>query len=326
MWGMTMQTPVYPNARANYLRHAVAAPCSNSLLVVGAIMMGLAPARALDSSNTSASNTISGGNFANGRQALQVGLDDLKTGHTEASVAALTYAAAHGEPLAGWKLGEMYANGDGVPRDDYKAYHYFDRLVEDYDEDRPDLKDLRAFSTAFVAVGVYCLNGIPNSDLRPDPRRAYVLFQYAATTFGDPNAQYNLARTYMAGVGGVARDDTTAIRWLALAAKQGHSPSQALLGHMLFIGDGVQDQRARGLMWLEFAKDGALAQKDQWIRELYQRDFLVAGDNDRRAAAALYQAPTKETSPPVRFEGSVASFLQPPGALLTASSPPDQLR
>ena len=32
--------------------------------------------------------------------------------------------------------------------------------------------DLSAFSGAFVAVGVYCLNGIPNSDARPDPRRA----------------------------------------------------------------------------------------------------------------------------------------------------------
>ena len=59
-------------------------------------------------------------------------------------------------------------------------------MVEDYDEDQPDRRNLSAISNAFVAVGVYCLNGIPNSEVRPDPQRAHELFQYAATIFGDP--------------------------------------------------------------------------------------------------------------------------------------------
>ena len=138
----------------------------------------------------------------------------------------------------------MYADGQGVQRDDVKAYHYFNQLVEDYDEDQPDRRNLSAISNAFVAVGVYCLNGIPNSDVRPDPRRAHELFQYAATIFGDPNAQYNLAHMYMVGAGGVAKDNIAAVRWLAVAAQKGHAPSEALLGHMLFIGDGVPHQRA----------------------------------------------------------------------------------
>jgi TPR repeat protein len=269
-------------------------------------------------------NDFSMKNFASGQQALRVGLEELKAGNMEASVAALTYAAANGQALARWKLGEMYANGDGVPRDDFKAYHYFDQLVESYDEDQPDPRDLSAFSSAFVAVGVYCLNGIPNSDVRPDPRRAHELFQYAATIFGDPNAQYNLARMYMFGAGGLAKDDIAAIRWLALAAKQGHPPSQALLGHMLFVSDGVLDQRARGLMWLEFAKDSALDPKDQWIRDLFQRDFEVASDNDRRVAKAMHEALAKGTPPPISAGSSVTSLLRPTGALPTSSSPPAQ--
>lgn len=107
----------------------------------------------------------------------------------------------YGQPLARWKLGEIYANGDGVSRDDFKAYRYFDQLAEDYNEDQPDPQDLSAFFSAFFAVGVYCLNGIANSILRPDPQRAHVLFQFAAATFGDLNAQYNLARLYMLGTG-----------------------------------------------------------------------------------------------------------------------------
>ena len=293
-------------------------------MVIGATMMGLAPALALDGSNTNAPKKTPLKNFASGQQALRVGLDDLKAGKMEASVAALTYAAADGQPLARWKLGEMYANGDGVARDALKAYHYFDQLVGDYDEDQPDPQYLSAFSSAFVAVGVYCLNGIPNSNVRPNPHRAHELFQYAATTFDDPNAQYNLAHMYMVGAGGLAKDKIAAIRWLALAAKQGHPASQALLGHMLFVGDGVLDQRARGLMWLELAKNGALDTKDQWILELYQRDFQVASDRDRQAAIAMQEAPTKGAPPPILTRSSVTSFLQPFGVPPTSPPPPPQ--
>ena len=61
----------------------------------------------------------------------------MKAGDADASIAALTYAAEGGQDLARWKLGEMYADGQGVQRDDVKAYHYFNQLVEDYDEDQP---------------------------------------------------------------------------------------------------------------------------------------------------------------------------------------------
>ena len=44
---------------------------------------------------------------------------------------------------------------------------------------------------------------------------------------------------YIAGSGGLAKDNIAAVKWLGLAAPKGHKPSQALLGHLLFIGDGV---------------------------------------------------------------------------------------
>jgi uncharacterized protein len=281
-------------------------------IVLGAMVIQFAPALAIDGSGTGARQSAPLTSFASGQEALRVGEEDLRAGKIEASVAALTYAAESGQIIARWKLGQMYAKGDGVPHNDTKAYHYFDQLVEDYDEDRPDQENLRAISDAFVAVGVYCLNGIPNSNVGSDPRRAHELFQYAATTFADPNAQYNLAHMYMIGAGGLAKDTVAAVRWLALAAKAGHPPSQALLGHMLFVGNALLDQRVRGLMWLELARDNAPNPKGGWIRELYQRDFRNASDAERLAAASLRDAYAKGTSPSAA-RNSVTSFLQPFG-------------
>jgi uncharacterized protein len=263
--------------------------------IVGSMTLSWAPAFAFDGSTSDPSEKIPR-HFADPNQALRAGLADLKAGDADASVAALTYAAEGGQDLARWKLGEMYADGQGVPHDDLKAYHYFNQLVEDYDEDQPDRRNLSAISNAFVAVGVYCLNGIPNSDVRPDLERAHELFQYAATIFGDPNAQYNLAHMYMSGAGGLAKDNVAAVRWLAVAAQKGHAPSQALLGHMLFTGDGVPHQRARGLMWLEFAKDSAPDASGAWIHDLYQRDFASASEDERQAAADLHDARAKGPS------------------------------
>jgi uncharacterized protein len=276
-----MMKPVYRSQHiSNSVRVAVRF-IQVALVAPVVMIIDLVPALAFDDSNTSAASTAPLTSFTSSEEALRVAEENLRAGNMGASVAGLTYAAANGQLIARWKLGQMYANGDGVPRDDSKAYEYFNKLVEAYDEDQPEQQNVSAIADAFVAVGVYCLNGIPNSDVRPDPRRAHELFQYAATTFADPNAQYNLAHMYMIGAGGLAKDNIAAIRWLAVAAKEGHPPSQALLGHMLFVSHGLVDQRARGLMWLELAKDGAANPKGQWIRDLYQRDFRVASNNER---------------------------------------------
>jgi len=290
--------------------------------IVGGLTLGFAPAFAFDGSTANPSEKIPK-NFTDPQQALRAGVDDLRAGDAHASIAALTYAAEGGEAIARWKLGEMYADGKFVQRDDVKAYHYFNQMVEDYDEDQPDRRNLSAISNAFVAVGVYCLNGIPNSDVRPDPRRAHELFQYAATIFGDPNAQYNLAHMYMAGRGGLPKDNIAAIRWLQVAAQRGHAPSEALLGHMLFIGEGAPRQPPRGLMWLELAKDAAVDPKQAWIGELYQRDFGLANDDERQAAAALHDARLDKGAPPsAPVRDVLKAFLRPLGPLVGSAAVP----
>src|SRR5581483_10376851 len=46
----------------------------------------------------------------------------LKSGEKARAVISLQYAAEHGHGVALWQLGRMYADGDGVKRDDYRAF------------------------------------------------------------------------------------------------------------------------------------------------------------------------------------------------------------
>ncbi len=257
--------------------------------------------------------------FKSAQQALRMGIEELRAGDSKSSVEALKYAAEGGQSLAQWKLGRMYADGDGVPHDDLKAYEYFDQIVRNYSEDEQDRRDLAAVSNAIVAIGIYNLNGIANSPIQPDPGRAFELFMYAATNFGDPDAQYNLARMYMDGVGGLEKSNMRAARWLALAAEKHHHPAQAVLGHLLFVGDGLPRQRARGLMWLTIAKSAVHGPKNQWIADLFNKDYAVAGDDDRQMAALYVGQYDKGREAPAAAEARGAAGI--PAAPTVALAP-----
>lgn len=209
-----------------------------TLLVLGASLWGT-HIRALEGADRAAADKSPMNLYQTPRAALRAGLDDVRSGKPSSAIEALKYAADAGEPIAQWELAKIYAGGDGVPRDDVKAYDYFSQIVSSYDEDNSNRRDVAIVANAFVAVGVYSLNGIAGSKVRPDPARAKQMFQIAATNFGDANAQYNLARMLLDGVG-VEKDSRRALQWLDLAAKKRHLQAEALLGQILFSGlDGI---------------------------------------------------------------------------------------
>src|SRR5277367_208868 len=113
------------------------------------------------------------------------------------ALTALQYAADQGEPVAQWKLGRMYANGDGVPRDDLRAFNYFSEIADTHPDEAPGAPEARFVANAFVALGHYYLDGIPKTKVTADPARARDMFSYAATYFGDADAQYELGRLYL---------------------------------------------------------------------------------------------------------------------------------
>jgi TPR repeat protein len=219
-------------------------------------------------------------------EALEFGLKSYKSGDKQSAVEALSFAADKGDPIAQWKLGRMYAEGDGIKRDDLRAFELFSEMADAHADDVPGEPSSRFVSDAFVALGGYYRNGIPNTDVKPDPGRARQIYSHAASVFGDPEAQYNLARMYFNGEGG-NRDPVRAARWAKLAADKGSVPAQALLGHLLFEGDdGIDRQPVLGLMYLTMARLQAKS-TDGWIYEMQEEALSVATEPERRTATAL---------------------------------------
>jgi TPR repeat protein len=215
-------------------------------------------------------------------EAFRSGTQALRAGNTAQAVNELEYAADQGMPAAQWKLGRMYADGDGVPKDTLRAFDYFSRLTKAHGDDVPGTPQARFVANAFVSLGQYYLEGIPNSAVKPDPDRAREMYWYAASYFGDPDAQYSLGRLYL-DPNAAERDPRQAAKWLGLAARKGQYQAQALLGTMLFKGDGLTRQAALGLFWLTLAKDGA-GPGETWIADTYSNAFAQATDNERTMA------------------------------------------
>ena len=176
---------------------------AETLLRVIAIGAGLlllaAPALAFDGSKSDAA--MASAPAVTPTEAFRSGAHWLKSGETAKAVHSLEYAAENGHALAQWKLGRMYAEGEGVTQNDLKAFEYFRRIADSHAEDNPDTPQARFVANAFVALGHYYLDGIPNTQVQRDPDRAREMFAYAASYFRDPDAQYYLARLYLDGVG-----------------------------------------------------------------------------------------------------------------------------
>jgi len=219
--------------------------------------------------------------------AFRWGAQALRIGNIPPGVRALEFAAANGHPLAQWKLGRMYADGDGVKRDETRAFEYFRDIADAHAEDAPGTRMAFIVANAFVSLGSYYLEGIPNSQIKADPERAREMFTYAASYFGDRDAQYNLARMYLDG-NGVQRDPRVAARWLNLAADKGQHQAQAVLGDMLFKGNDVPRRGALGLMWLTLARDSATA-RDAWIVDLHDAASKQATNDERALALTLLE-------------------------------------
>lgn len=252
------------------------------------ILMAFAPpVSALDPAQAPPANSSSV--TASPIDVFRAGTKAYFAGDKATAADAFGSAADLGHPVAQWKLGRMYQEGDGVDADDYKAFQLFSEVANSHADDAPSSADAPFVASAFVELGEYYLNGIKDTAIEPNVTRARELFTYAASYFGDASAQYELAKLYLDGAAG-DRDPQIAARWLKLAAMKGYPAAQARLGEMLVEGSDLKRDVVAGLMWLTVARQYSTTGGEDWIRDMQEQAFSLATERERRRATELADA------------------------------------
>jgi uncharacterized protein len=214
------------------------------------------------------------------REGWSVFLRTYKSGDKVAARVLLEKEAAGGDILAQWKLGRMYADGDGGGVDHFKAFQQFTKIANTRGDESRESPYASIVSNALIALGHYYSVGIPKSPIKADQELAVSAFKHAASIYAHPEAQYQLARMLLDSSVGKP-DPRMALRWLNLAAEKGHVQAQAVLGRMLYMGEATQRQTITGLMWLHVARERAEPTRDGWVLDMHSRAFSAASEEER---------------------------------------------
>lgn len=251
-------------------------------LLVAAALAGLAPFTGVVSVYAFDPMTILKGDVAPD-DAFRLGAQAYKKGDKITAFDALTYAADNGHMASQWKLGRMYAEGDGVVQDNSRAFDIFNQIVVRFGDARPGSVEASYVSDAFVKLSAFLKVGIKEK-IRPNPGKAREFLSYAASYFRDPDAQYHLALSYLDEKEGKP-EPRQATRWLTKAARKGHVMAQVTLGDLLLDGEKIPRQPVNGLKWLTIAR--MLDSGNIHIRDRQEAAFALADPKVRKLAVTM---------------------------------------
>ena len=153
--------------------------------------------------------------------------------------------AAQGNASAQNQLGQLYANGRGVPQDYATARKWYEKAAS------------QNHAWAQNQLGQLSADGLGTVK---DYQQARQWWEQAATQ-GVAQAQYNLGQLYANGRG-VPQDYATAQKWYEKAASQNHAWAQVQLGQLYATGRGVPQDETTARKWYE----KAAAQGNAWAQ------------------------------------------------------------
>ncbi|WP_113393663.1 exopolysaccharide production regulator ExoR [Rhizobium sp. SYY.PMSO] len=211
---------------------------------------------------------------------FKFGFKAYKNGQKEEAVEAYRYAAEKGHTGSRWALANMYADGDGVAQNDFEAFKIYSEIAQQGVE--PGSEDTGFFINALLALASYYKTGIANSPVKIDLNQARQLYFQVASTFGVPEAQFQLAQMMLSGEGG-AVNVQQAKKWLNQARKSGHPGAMAVFGNILF----QEGQSVRGLAFMTAALDKCKPKDCSWMEDMQEQAFSLANENDRRVAVSM---------------------------------------
>ncbi len=214
--------------------------------------------------------------------------------------------AEQGDAPAQTLAAEILARGLGVPRDERAAAKWYQRAAEGGDPEAQfqyalllidgrfvEKDERQAFALMEAAAEAGSVLAQFNFaqlaiELDPGPKgieRAIVYYERAAKA-GLADAQYAMATIYADGIGGRARDDAEARRWLGLAAQQNFDTAQVDLGTWLIEGRGGPRDEKRGFRILKGVAEAGNVAAQARVAKLYLNG--IGTDPDSIFAAAWY--------------------------------------
>lgn len=134
-----------------------------------------------------------------------------------------------------------------------------------------------------------------------DGLKAFARKEYAAAAKlfrplaekGSAVAQYRIALMHKMGLG-VSKDRKQAQKWSRLAAKQGNTDAQVLLGSLYYKGEGSEsDDISRAYMWYDIAATQGNAEAKKELasvsKELSPQQIAEARTKAQKCASSNYQ-------------------------------------
>lgn len=182
----------------------------------------------------------------------------------------LSAAASKGDLDARIEMGRRFAQGQGVIKSERQAASYFRGIISEFENISAHDKRGPQVAAAFLEMSRLYKNGVAEANIRPNPAQAFSFLHHAASYFGDPAAQFELAKLLLSG-DGVAKNTRVAAQWLLSASRKGYAPAQALLGDLLWRGgDGVRRVAGDGLGLLAIARRNALGEDKVWVSKMFE--------------------------------------------------------
>jgi TPR repeat protein len=205
--------------------------------------------------------------------------DDVAPSDPKALAPWLEQRAKSGDAIAQYRLGVLYALGQGVAQDYPHAAQLFKTSAEG------------GVAEAQYNIAVMFGDGL---GIGRDPVQAVQWYQKAAAQ-GNANAAFNLGVAYSNGVG-VSQSMTQAAQWFRRAAAAGIVNAQFNLGLLYERGDGVPVSQVEAYAWYSAAAthgDSGAAQR----RDRLASTLALATLKEAQARAVQVAATIKNSGP-----------------------------
>lgn len=217
---------------------------------------------------------------------LSVACAQLSGGGEDPGVAEVRGQADRGAADAQYRMGQRYADGEGVTRHHARARGWF------------ELAAWQGHSGAQYRLGMAYAKGrgAPQND-----QLALEWFAKAAEQ-GHVRAQFRLGDAYLNGRG-TKKEPAWAARWLGMAADAGHGRAQLALGNAYAAGMGLPVDRVEAWKWLRAAEAAGREQAGELRRKV--ENSLDATDRREAEKRFAQWRPRRSTGtvddPTVRF-------------------------